>query len=210
MEPLTLFTMNFQKQQCNVYFLDPSTGTFKRFTPNIKLLSSLTETIVMGGETDVCHEITFKANTLSRCSFIFAVLQDRKWRNRFRGVVTPANALILFPLHSTLRGSGGRLEFPKEPNTLCVIGVEPNNSEFSIDLEVYANANGRIDFRDGLFNGYRSTVRWAMEEGKDQTDLPSEMRSEAADTRYFSKLLNRIEKTPLSSFRDRETQAITR
>lgn len=140
--------------------------------------------------------VTYKATRFARFSFLIAIKDDRLWRVRFRGVITPKHGLLIFKLRTTLQLVNGRLMLPATyaPNTTAVFGITPKADEVLSSVRVFANTTSRLQY-GGAFK-YRPFL---LEERRlllHQLDAKNEL-----EMKKFNHTLYHAQETPISDFR---------
>lgn len=191
-----------------VYYLDD--GSFVELRPNTTLLSAPTESLIVTQMNEETQKqcIVFKQISFKRCSVLIAILdKNKKWRLRFRVMVTPAHGLLVFPITKEMEIDNRRILIPQGDisNAVQLIGITLKQQSFYGQFRVHANRDGRMG---NDFSGYHGHIGVDISSTRDTVLIDDHLHgSQNQPSKKFNINLYKDEPRPLSDFKSQQNVA---
>lgn len=153
-----MFQLRVKKADADLLVLEDE--DFRMVHGSLKLLSSPTCGVFTHEELANEHVMSYEGNAFTRFTFLIAIFHDKKWRLRYRGIVSPIHGLLLLKLKKTMEFEG--IYSSKLNNTAAVYGLKPKNNAMNVDFRIFATNNGH---HLQNFNGYTGSIQWRCSDG---------------------------------------------
>lgn len=209
--PYTLFEMTFSQDSGEMLFMGDD-FKFHQFTRKTNLISSPAESLITFNQRDDSQNcITIKQNTYKRCCIFVAVLDKQNvYRIRFRFVLTPQHALLVFKQQKTLNFRNGKVIVPKEfgENMLALFAIKPNDLSFYSALKVFATYDGNID--SNCFNGYTGFIGIDLSDSLSRVSVDNcidGIISQNEIKKFDKRLFEFDDPKPLATFKEQRSEA---
>lgn len=135
-------------------------------------------------------------NSITLYSIGVAYKLQGVWRLRYRLVVTRESGILCFPLYTTFNNANGVYSIPDRfnLNTALIIGIETTDELSVVDVRIYANQTGVLNFTNATnFNGYEGQI--TFDSILDKTLISDSFKPRRYSTLRFDRALyqNRLE-----------------
>lgn len=189
-QPIDLFKMKLANQSDWFHIFNKHTWEMDMVDENSTFLSPATEELVEFATTTTGEQVaSFSATSLKRSVVWVAVFTARKWRFRYRIVVTDDKGVLCFPIRTSFDSVNGRHIIPEgfRYNTTLIIGIGSTADKIEIRFKVFAKTTGVSD--SGIESFYGSAV-WQKTVGNDdEVKISPELCREYSAHRVFNPLL---------------------